>query len=509
MRSVTSGPIVHLVNRRWFQEVVLFGVCLTVLLKTLAPTLYALDSAELVIGAVKLGIVHAPGYALYLITAHVFTWLPIGNLSYRVNAFSAVTLALTAPVLYTLLVRLTDHWWAAVCATLGFMWSYYVWAAGIIAEVYAAQIFTLALVLAMVVMLYRSPAQNPAYSHLLIGAGAAFGLAVAAHPASILFAPGMVISFRVLHIRWRDSVLAALLAAAILGLSLIYFPIRYAADPALNLAGVYDARGVFQPVDLQTPGGIWWLLSGRQFSGMFFANGLLPDLRHFLSLLWANYLGVGVLIGALGLHAVYQAERRLLWIWLAFFLPYTYFYACYGVSDVETMFGPTYLLWAVMIAFGIRRLNPPPRVRPLIVFGLPVILLVINFPLLDLSTDRTVRTRAEHLMAAIPPDATVLGQWWDIVPLQYLHIVEERRPGLTLRNLFLFSQPDYEAYLAWYLETSPDPLVILGNAPPELPDNVRASVSLLTIYVSHSGEKIDEPVIAGIILTRPTATLDP
>ncbi|MBI5959458.1 MAG: DUF2723 domain-containing protein [Chloroflexi bacterium] len=499
---VPLKTVTRLINQLWFPQVAVFVVCLAVLLETLAPTLYTLDSAEFAIGAATLGIVHAPGYALYLTAAHSFTWLPVGDLGFRVNLFSAVNLALVAPILYALLLRLTGQWWAALAAALGFMWSYYVWATGIVAEIYASQIFTLALMLAVLALLYRSP--DPASrSRLVITLGGVFGLAVSTHPASILFAPGMVISFRLLNFRWRDCVWAALLAVSIVGISLIYFPVRYRADPALNLAGVYNTQGTFEAIDLRTPGGIWWLLSGRQFSGMFFADGLLPDLGQFFSLFWGNYLGVGVLIGGLGIYDVYQTERRLFWIWIAFTLPYTYFYACYGVSDVETMFGPTYLLWAIMIAFGLRRLTPSSRLRPILAFGLPMILLVINFPLLNLSSDRTVRTRAEHLLAEIPPNAVVLGHWWDIVPLQYLQMVEHQRTDLALRNQFLFSKADYQAYLAWYLESSPDPLVILGNAPPELPATVHASMSLLTLNISYSGKKINDPVIAGIILIRP------
>jgi hypothetical protein len=192
----------------------------------------------------------------------------------------------------------------------------------------------------------------------------------------------------------------------------------------------------------------------------------------------------------------------LFWIWLSFFLPYSYFYACYGVSDVETMFGPTYLLWAIMMAWGLRHLRIPPRLRPL-AWGLPAVLLVVNFPLLDLSAECSVRVRAERLMAEIPANAVVLGHWWDIVPLQYLQIVENQRPDLTLRNQFLYSKANYQAYLEWYFETYAEPLVILGNAPPELPESVRASMSMLTLDISSQGHKVSEPVIAGIILVRP------
>ncbi|MEL7236793.1 MAG: DUF2723 domain-containing protein, partial [Chloroflexota bacterium] len=86
----------------------LFGVHLLILLITVAPTIHAyhLDSAEFVIGAHTLGIVHSPGYPLYLMIAKGFTWLPFGSIALRVNLLSALALAGTTPFLYLALHNL-------------------------------------------------------------------------------------------------------------------------------------------------------------------------------------------------------------------------------------------------------------------------------------------------------------------------------------------------------------------------------------------------------------------
>jgi hypothetical protein len=481
------------VNLSWLSPVGLFALCGLVLLCTVAPTLYTLDSAEFAIGAAELSIVHAPGYALYLVTAHVFTWLPVGDLSYRANLFSAVCLALTAPVLYGLLLGLTQHRLAAFVSALIFMWSYYVWAAGIVAEVYAAQMLTLALAGWVLAVTLRRPAVT---TRSALMAGAAFGIAVAMHPASILFAPGMVVAFRLRGVTWRASGYAALIALLIFASTLLYFPLRYDARPALNLAGRYRADGTFDAVNLRSVSGVWWLLSGQQFERLFFARFRLGEV---LSLFWANYLGIGVLIGLAGLVHLYRTEHRILWVWLAFFLPYTGFYATYGAADFETMFGPSYLLWAIPVAYGLRWVLGylrQPAAQVIFALALPVILGVINFPLLDLSHDTSVRDRAGRLMQAIPQDAVVFGQWWDIVPLQYLYIVEDQRPDLTLRNLFLFDQPTFEAYVSMHLDRQPTPIVMLGTTLPDFPDDV--DLTMTTLNIEQPG---GEMIIAGFVLT--------
>ena len=43
---------------------------------TLCPTVYWYDSAEFAASAASLGVPHPPGYPLYTLIAHVFTWLP-------------------------------------------------------------------------------------------------------------------------------------------------------------------------------------------------------------------------------------------------------------------------------------------------------------------------------------------------------------------------------------------------------------------------------------------------
>ena len=78
-------------------------VLLLIYIGTLAPTIFTHDSPELAAGALELGIVHPPGYSVYLLVAHAFTYLPIGDIAYRVNLLSAVSTA-TAVFWFVLLL---------------------------------------------------------------------------------------------------------------------------------------------------------------------------------------------------------------------------------------------------------------------------------------------------------------------------------------------------------------------------------------------------------------------
>ena len=54
------------------------------------------DSPESVAGVAALGVLHAPGYPTYVLAARLFSLLvPVGNLAFRVNLFSAVCATVT------------------------------------------------------------------------------------------------------------------------------------------------------------------------------------------------------------------------------------------------------------------------------------------------------------------------------------------------------------------------------------------------------------------------------
>ncbi len=450
--------------RAWGWPLALFALALLAFLRTVAPTFYLLDSSELATGAATLGIVHAPGYPLYLLVAHLFTLLPIGDVGFRVNLFSALCLSATAPILFDGLRRLTGERIMAAAVALMFVFSYYVWAAGVAAEVYASQIVTVALCLLLAARMVTEP---DARGGLALAMGAAVGVAVAMHPSSALMAPAVALLYLGLGVSLRRSAAAAVIALVIFAASLLYFPLRAAANPALNLAGSYAADGSFQPANLSSLAGIVWFLRGGPFTHLFFDAGILPTLAELtdtLRLFWNNYLGLGLLAGLLGLGLLARRQRRGLLILLAALLPYSLFYAAYDVPDRQFMFGPALLLWTIPLAFGLSWcLRPVPNALKAGAFLLPLLFVVVNFPLLDLSHDFSAQTRAEQTLAALPPKAAVFGDWLTIVPAQYLQIVEARRPDLTLYNLFLFDSLPLSRYVVALLDQPDRPIVFLSN----------------------------------------------
>ena len=114
---------------------------------TLAPTITGEDSGTFITAAKTLGVPHPPGYPLYCMIAHAFTWLPVGGVAWRVNLMSAFFGAATVYVLALLVIHFTRNRIAAFAAALLFAFSRQFWSQAVIAEVYTLTAFFVALCL--------------------------------------------------------------------------------------------------------------------------------------------------------------------------------------------------------------------------------------------------------------------------------------------------------------------------------------------------------------------------
>lgn len=94
---------------RWFDIAAASIITLIVLIMyilTLAPSVIAGDSGELTTEIYQMGACHPPGYPLYGILGKLFTFLPVGDIAYRVNLYVAVCGAFAIFLFYLVAVKL-------------------------------------------------------------------------------------------------------------------------------------------------------------------------------------------------------------------------------------------------------------------------------------------------------------------------------------------------------------------------------------------------------------------
>ena len=430
---------------QWLYGLAAWALPLVLYVRTMAPTVYGVDSADLTTSAFLLGIAHPPGAPAYLLVGHAFAALPIGDVGYRLNLLSAVAGALASFFLYCAVRRLSGDAWLALATAWLVAVSYFVWTAAVAAELYAPQGCVVAALIALALR-WREAGQPWLFGLLCLLAGLGLGV----HLSLALMLPGLALLALAPPLRSapRPALLLAGASCGLIGAAVyVYLPLRFLADLPLN-----PARDYWQ-VDLATWRGFWWMISGAAFRREIFgvtAAALPAELAVFAYRLWSNFLGLPALLGVLGLV---DGLRRRVWIHLGLLLMllgHVTFYLFYGAPDKQVMFLPAYLIWGVWIGLGARvaagwagrrlGLGEAPSLAPAALACVAALLLLVNYGWADVSRDWSARRRGEAILQQLEPNAIFIGAWPDLRLVEYLRQVERARPDIEPVDVF-FAAP--------------------------------------------------------------------
>jgi hypothetical protein len=129
-------------SQLWLDWAIVFVLALILYAATCAPDVLLGDS-----GAFQIRVPRFPPtpatempdslvgvHPMYLALAHPFTWLPVGNLAYRVNLASAGFGAMALASVFVLVRLMTDSRWAAAIGTLSAGLGHTFWAFSVVAE---------------------------------------------------------------------------------------------------------------------------------------------------------------------------------------------------------------------------------------------------------------------------------------------------------------------------------------------------------------------------------------
>ena len=447
--------------------------------RTLAPTIFAVDSVELTTGAMTLGLVHPPGYPTYLLLGRLFLLLPLpGDLGFRLNAMSGLWGVLSGWVAFRILLTLgVRRQFAALAALLGGL-SFYIWSQAVVAEVYSLH-WLLVLLTIWAVLAWRQSGDGPRGRIWLAAAGLAAGLSLTNHITSVLVFPGLAIllfapgspsqDHQRPRLGWADWLIGVGCGLAGL-LPYLYLPLRYLAEPGLDYARKY------LEADLTTWAGVGWYITGGPFQGMLFNGTLLYRLGEsalFVQYLLYNFLVVGLVLAALGAWRLYRQDRPVLWATGAGFGLTAVFFINYAVFDKFSMYGVCLWILALWMGLGLEWLADqglPGWVTP----GLAGLLLIaqigVFYPQADVSQADGVRVRGEAIMADLPDQAIYFGSWETVMVMEYLQIVEHVRPDLTIINLPFSAPARAQGYADLYAQSA-RPICFSPSLVPEMEEN--------------------------------------
>lgn len=413
-------------------------------LLTLAPTVlyYApenYDSAHLQVVAYVLGIPSFTGYPTYAMLAHLFTYLPFGEVAWRVNLASAVFGALAVAVVYLLCRRLGAGRLGAAAGALAFGVSETLWGQAVIAEVYTLHVLFISLFL-FALLLWRERRREVRGDRYLLLAAFLGGLAMTNHLTSLFLLPSALAFVAVVDARKLLSPLLVLKGAGLFLAGLLpylYLPLRASMDPPL-----VDEGPGGNPSRLS---GFLDLVSGGDFTGRMFVFGpaeLPGRLAVFAGHLVDNLNPALLALAAVGV--VYLALRdRAAFALLGSVFALNLAYALeYDIEDLEIYFVPTYLPLCLALAVGAGavlgwvRERGPYALAP--VAGLIVLIAVAAgipnaYEDADRSGDYRGREIVESVADGTEPGSTVLYHGRS---LHYMQLVEGRRKDLVLEDPF-------------------------------------------------------------------------
>jgi tetratricopeptide (TPR) repeat protein len=420
----------------------LFLLASMVYISGLCPTIYWNDSPEFVSTAYTLGISHPAGSPTYSLFAKLATFVPLGSVAFRVNAFSALVGALSVTVLFFFMYKLLalsspwTRWTAALGAALFLLVSESFWRFTEVAEVYSLQNCFL-LLLCFVLLHARTGTEHTKTRYYWLFAFL-YGLSAGVHATMAFFVPAFLVFLGLTAQRmFRGRALAFLAFFFLLGFATyLYLPLRSLTEPAFNWG---------EPQTLQQ---FFIHISDRKDAPahtVFFLQQLPHQIFAYLINLVNEFSIFGCLLGLVGFLTLCRRDHPVWLMLILIFLGHTAFFI--RTWDVAWGFMPSFVIFAMWIGCGIhaclRLLEtlyqqqhirlPRVAVYAFLLGGIVIVLLdlfVHHNATAYQTTNYSTESYGKQLLEQLPPDAILFCEYaW--FPLVYLQQVEQQRPDLT------------------------------------------------------------------------------
>lgn len=411
----------------------LFLISLTVYALTAGKHVTYADSGEFILTGKYLGLPHPPGYPLYTLIAHMFSYLPIGTLAYRIHMVNAVLGAALNVLVFKTLRRFQVSIILSVITALIFAFSGAKWYQSIIAEVYTLHAVFLVILMNLAWDLRDSFTPKKALWFIFV-----YALSLSNHwPLMGISTPAFLWVLRrqiwpMLKL-WKVAIPLALLGLA----PYLYLYFRSQADPLYSF--LPPMRGLLDLV--------------RYFLRSYYANLTAQQLFnyqvpfqflwHSLKLIIIDYGPLFFAAMAFGVFSLARRRQSDLLNFLVFnFLTSTFFlyfllrveFAGYFIdAHYEFLLVPT-VAAGLLVGFGLQEFNRQVPLKvviflSLLAFGFEF---YTNLPRNNFKHDTFVNDYATYLVEAMPKEShVVLNDDTDMFVVAY--VADQQFPEKKLR----------------------------------------------------------------------------
>lgn len=431
----------------WLAAAVAACAVFLVYFSSLPPTVTGEDSGELIVAAHSLGIPHPPGYPLWVLLAHPFTYIPLGTIAWRVALSSAFFGSLAVLCLCLITTKLTNNRIASVAAALAFGFSQQFWAQNILAEVYALNTLLMALCILLLVEWYHTRRDRTLYVFAAI-----YGLSLCNHNTMLLLGPIAILFVLAIDLepwrRWGLYLRCTLLALSML-LVYIYLPIRSSVNPPVDW-GNPENWDNFLDVVRREQYAFALTQDARTIGRLFGQTGVI--LREYAVQFtpWLSWLPL------LGAYALWKRSRLLCGFLVLIALTMSLGFAVLTNFDIDrqsvwlnsVFWIPAYLAAAILLGVALDWLSSNARLGR---FRQPTLWLTASAcVILPLMTHASTNNRSDYyfaddygrnILATLEPDAIIFPTADHATfPVLYIQAAEGLRPDITIADIYGYTE---------------------------------------------------------------------
>ncbi|MEK7873105.1 MAG: glycosyltransferase, partial [Chloroflexota bacterium] len=429
--------------------------------QTLAPTVTWGDPAKLANLAYQLYLSPSPNYhSLHNMIGWLWGNIPFNDYAYGQNLLNAIFASLAVAGLFLVAYRITWSLFAAFVAASAVAVSHTFWWMGTMNESYAPLYLFLAVCLLCAVLWAQTRRERWLYLF-----GFTFMLSTGNNTLLLAFAPAFAAYLLLASARdvLQPRRLMLLAVSAVAG----YLPTLYI---------------LYLRLQVQSPELLLSFMTSTSMFQYYYPSTMLSGLLRYVAYLLYQFPSPLLLLGAAGIAVTWRRDKRLFVLLAGIFIIDVGLISGYMRQRAPELLVPSYIVFALMGAIALdafvrggawrmleRKLHGPAAARgalalacvalpvaayyatpsvlsrlgwePLGIRSLPYRDNARYFYLPDKSGYDGARRFAEDVFATVAPNAIIVVDFTPYGPLQYLQLVEKKRPDVTLLAVGTLDEP--------------------------------------------------------------------
>ena len=465
---------------------VFIGIAVLYML-TLATTITATgDSSEAVVSPYVLGVAHPPGYPLFTMLGHLFTYLPLFNIAYRINIFSMFFSLLSLVLCFELLKKLIkDNLISILCvfflAITKMFWEY-----SIVAEVFALNYFFVFLL--FFILIKWEETGNPVMLYLF---SFILGLSLTHHQTVLFITPAYALFIFQNRQKLKGFNYFLGIFVFIVGLTpYLFLPYAASRKPPLN----WD-----DPTTLEK---FIHIIKRGDYPKPAINLDHLFDWKYgqlylFIASALRNLTPVGMLLGLIGIFTGLKKIRKHFWMFLTAYICTGYIFIFFMgytkdavvINVVQRLYIFSTQIFMVFVALGVvwlsEKFKEKKNLMPLIFIPLIFILIAFNYAKVDKSNNHLLYNFTGNMLKSYPPGSIMIVSGDTLsMGIDYHQMVEKQRRDVIVVDQEKMTYPWYCEQKRQQEPTMDIPFMVYNGTTHPIAEFVEANYDHHKIYVT-------------------------